>query len=247
MTFSVIRRAGGAGLLIAASLLCSATLEAQGARDFETRAQLEAAAQQAAAAGRNPEAYRIRLRISEGDFSPGDRIVVSIDGPAPLSDTLTVATGKKVNLPNMGDLSLHSVLRSELQERMQAHVSTFLRNAVVRVKPLVRIGVLGSVGRPGFYYMSADVPLTDVLMEAGGPATDADVAKVDIRRGTEVLVDGTNTRRAMTQGMSIDMLHMQAGDEIHVPAKRAVGFFNTILPAITAIAGVAIGLSAILR
>ena len=90
-------------------------LAAQATREFETRAQLEAAAQEATAARKDAEAYRIRLRLSEGDFYPGDRIVVRIDGPAPFTDTVTVAAGKKITLPQMGDFSLAGVLRSEVR------------------------------------------------------------------------------------------------------------------------------------
>jgi protein involved in polysaccharide export with SLBB domain len=232
-------------VVTAAAATPFAPLAAQATREFETRAQLEAAAQEATAARKDAEAYRIRLRLSEGDFYPGDRIVVRIDGPAPFTDTITVAAGKKIALPQMGDFSLAGVLRSELRSKLQAHVSTFIRNSEVQVKPLVRIAVLGSVSQPGFYYTSADVPLTDVVMGAGGPSSEADMAKVDIRRGTEVLFDKNNTRRAISEGMSLDMLHLKAGDEIHVGAKRNVSLFTTVLPAVASLAGIIVGLLAL--
>ena len=246
MNFSIRYRVCAFRVFVLALTAPVSAVSAQStAREFETRQQLEAAAQAATAAHRDTEAYRIRARLTEGDFYPGDRLVIRIDGPASFFDTVTVAAGKKISLPQMGDLSLQGVLRSEVTAKVQAHVLTFLREAVVQVKPLVRIAVLGSVGRPGYYYTSADIPVTDVVMEAGGPSSDADMNKVEIRRGTEVLLDRANTRRAMSDGMSLDMLHLKAGDEIHVARKRQTGFLTTVVPAVTAVAGIIIGLAAI--
>lgn len=212
-----------------------------GIAGFQTRAQLESAAMQADATGKKDEAIRIRLRLTAGDFYPGDRVALTVVGTAGFSDTVTVAAGKKIILPKMGELPLQGVLRSELLGRLQTHVNGYLREAVVSASPLVRVAVLGEVRTPGFYYTSADIPISDVLMEAGGPNSEADINKTEIRRGTEVLVDQSNTRRAIAQGMSLDMLDVHAGDEIRVGKQRKVSY-NSLIPAISGIVGVIVAL-----
>jgi protein involved in polysaccharide export with SLBB domain len=101
--------------------------------------------------------------------------------------------------------------------------------------------VLGSVSRPGYYYASAEVPLTDVLMMAGGPAADADLKKTTIRRGSEMIVDEAKAQNALSQGTSLDMLHMIAGDAIEVGRKTqfnwlmAVSSFATVVGLLLAV------------
>ena len=198
---------------------------------FETRDELTSEMQLAAARGDRLRATLIQGRLDRGDFRDGDRIVVRIESSAGFSDTLTVQTGKRLDLRQLGEVSLEGVLRSELVSKLTTHLARFLRDPVVHATPLVRIGILGSVSRPGYYYTSAEIPLTDVLMEAGGPTADADLSKTEVRRGTNVIVDTRNTQLAMTQGYSVDMLHLSAGDAIEVGRKSQ---FNWVMAVSTA-------------
>jgi protein involved in polysaccharide export with SLBB domain len=142
----------------------------------------------------------------------------------------------------MEDLSLEGVLRSELSTRLTSHIAGFLRDPVVSATPLLRVGVLGRVAHPGFYYAAADLPLSDVLMAAGGPAADADVSKLSIRRAGEIIIDQRKSRTALTEGSSLDMLNLQAGDEITVGSQRQLNW-QVILPAITGVIGLFIAYS----
>ena len=120
----------------------------------------------------------------------------------------------------MGDVPLEGVLRSELGDRISSHLAKFLRDSSVRATPLVRIAVLGQVSRPGFYYTSADALLSDMLMKAGGPAANADLARMSIRRGGEVIWTERDTRTAMSDGLSVERLHLRAGDELYVGEQK---------------------------
>jgi polysaccharide export outer membrane protein len=175
----------------------------------------------------------IRARLARGDFREGDRIVVRIEGASGINDTLTVRPGNRLELPQMSDLSLDGVLRSELVPKLTAHVAQYLRNPVVRAIPLVRVGMLGSVSRPGYYYTSAEVPLSDVLMLAGGPTVDADLKKTTIHRGAETIVDEGKVQVALSQGTSLDMLHIIAGDAIEVGRKSQFNWLMAISSAAT--------------
>ncbi|MDP9206774.1 MAG: SLBB domain-containing protein [Gemmatimonadota bacterium] len=214
--------------------------------DFETRTQLEEQAKLADAKADKGDSYLIHYRLDHGDFQDGDRIVISIRGAGGLSDTLTVRTGKRLELPQMADLSLDGVLRSELLPRLTAHVAKYLRDPVVRATPLVRVGILGTVIRPGFYYVSADLPLSDVLMSAGGPGSEADLDKVTVRRGSDVIIDDRNTRVALTEGVSLDMLHMRAGDEIDVGKQKHFNW-SMVLPSAAAVLGLLITITQLSR
>jgi protein involved in polysaccharide export with SLBB domain len=128
----------------------------------------------------------------------------------------------------MADLSLDGVLRSELNDRLTAHFAQYIREPTVRSTPLVRIAVLGQVGKPGYVYTLADAPLSDLIMQAGGPNGSADMAGIVIRRGADMIWDQQDTRAALADGMSLDRLHLRAGDEIEVPQRRDISWFAVV-------------------
>jgi hypothetical protein len=205
----------------------SATPSPAPRREFETRAEIQAQAKAAEAQHRPNEAWLLRQRLEKGDFQDGDRIVVVLHGNAlmpkdftGISDTtLTVRAGRRLEFPRMADLPLDGVLRSELNDKLTEHFAQYIREPSVRSTPLVRIAVLGLVGRPGYVYTPADSPLSDVIMQSGGPGPEANMAGIVIRRGADVIWDAQDTRAALADGMSLDRLHLRAGDEIVVPAE----------------------------
>ena len=212
--------------------------------NFETRAELEARAKLAEAKQDTREAYLIRWRLEHGDFRVGDRIVIRhISGVGGSRDTLTVRAGKVLQLPQVGDLPLDGVLRSELGPKITAYLSRYVRDPVLEARQLQRVGILGNVVKPGFYYVSPDAPLSDLLMGAGGPTPNADLEKISVRRDGEVIIDEPNTRRALTGGYSMDVLHMVAGDEITVGKSREIPW-GMILPIATTVLGFVIAYGA---
>jgi hypothetical protein len=190
-----------------------------GAR-FETRAQLEARARAAETQSRTSEAWLLRSRLERGDFQEGDRVVVVLEGSSVVMDTLQVRAGKVLQFPSMGELSLLGVLRSELTDRVREHLAKYLTTPIVRVMPLLPMAVLGSVTRPGYYYVPADAVLRDVLMMTGGPAANADINRAVVRRGGQVIWQENEVRVALSDGLALDALHLRAGDELFVPERR---------------------------
>jgi protein involved in polysaccharide export with SLBB domain len=206
-----------------AVLLAGATGVA-GAQIYETmqpmatRADLTALAERLSRGDQTQQnqASALRARLRDGDFRPGDRIALTIEGNVVVNDTVPVAAGSKVTLTDIGDVSLAGVLRSELQPHMVAHLAKYIKDARVRATPLVSLSVLGPVGRPGFYFMPPDIPLTDAVMRAGGPGGTADLSRSKIKRGTEELYDSRNTQTALTEGLTLDQLSLRSGDQIVV-------------------------------
>jgi protein involved in polysaccharide export with SLBB domain len=204
-------------------------------REFESRAEIEAQAKAAEAQHRTGEAWLLRQRLEKGDFQDGDRIVIHLQGNSlmpkdfvGIPDTNIVRAGRHLEFPRMADLSLDGVLRSELNDRLTAHFAQYIREPTVRSTPLVRIAVLGQVGKPGYVYTLADAPLSDLIMQAGGPSGSADMAGITIRRGADMIWDQQDTRAALADGMSLDRLHLRAGDEIEVPQRRDISWIAVV-------------------
>jgi hypothetical protein len=198
-------------------------------RGLEERAALEAEARTAEAEQRTAEASLLRMRLQRGDFQDGDRIVVRLLGGMTLSDTITVRGGKMLPLPKMDDLPLEGVLRSELTPRLSRHLARYLRDSTVQTTPLLRLAVLGGgVRAPNFYYTSADVLLSDVIVRAGGLANNADMGNIVIRRAGETIWNARDTRTALSEGFSLDRLHLRAGDEVYVGEQRSFDWYLAV-------------------
>ena len=161
----------------------------------------------------------LRTRLKEGDFQAGDRIRLVLDGAVTQDDTIPVSAGSRIRLKEIGEISLAGILRSELQGHMAKELARYIRDVRVQATPLVRLSVLGPVGKPGFYYMPSDIPITEAIMRAGGPAGNADLKKTVVRRHTKELYDSRNTRRALNEGLTLDQLSLRDGDSIEVGEK----------------------------
>jgi protein involved in polysaccharide export with SLBB domain len=184
------------------------------------RAQLQREADSLAAAGKAAEAAAVRQRLTEGDFRPGDRILLTVTGNFSFSDTLPVREGQVVTIGSLPDIPLRGVLRAELNDYMTQQLSRFVREPVVRAQALTRLAVIGSVGRPGFYAVPADILLGDAIMQAGGPSPSADLSRTEVRRGKTVVISRQQVQRAMSEGKTLDRMDVRAGDEIYVPEKK---------------------------
>ena len=229
-------------LLTAADVAGAQMYEAM--QPMATRADLTALADRLSRGSQTEQnqSSALRARLREGDFRPGDRIALTIEGNVIVNDTVPVAAGSKVTLTDIGDISLAGVLRSELQSHMVAQLAKYIKDARVRATPLVSLSVVGPVGRPGYYFMPPDIPLTDAVMRAGGPAGTADLARSKIKRGTEELYDSRNTRTALTEGLTLDQLSLRSGDQIVVGTQSSRNW-QTVASVISVVTSLVFALS----
>jgi protein involved in polysaccharide export with SLBB domain len=210
--------------------------DAHAGRFSATRAELDSLVAKASELANSPsvsaqvraekqvEEAALQRRLREGDFEVGDRVVLVVPGDSALSDTFTVQPGRTLNLPNLPQLSLVGVLRSELEAHLADSVSRFVKDTTLKATPLVRLGVLGEVARPGYYHLPTDIPISDAMMAAGGPTSRADVSRTTVRRGSRELLSKAAVRSAMVEGLTLDQIGLNAGDEFVVRAKREWGW-----------------------
>jgi len=205
------------------------------------RADLEAMAAQAEQAAANTtgdaalrtrkqaEAEMLRARLRDGDFNVGDRIYVEMrGGQEPFADTVTVRPGRVISLPDMPDISLQGVLRSELQDHLTREVARYIRNPDVHARTFIRVAVLGAIGKQGFYTFPADMLFTEAIMQAGGPREDSNLEDVEIRRSERVVLAKEDLRRAMQEGWTLDQMSLRAGDEVVVGQERNTDWWRVL-------------------
>jgi protein involved in polysaccharide export with SLBB domain len=193
-------------------------------RPLATRQQLEAFALRLERAERADSGLvaRVRTRLLEGDFRPGDLVLLEVQGESTLSDTFAVGPDRTLQLPSptVGRMSLAGVLRSELERHSTEYVRRFVRNAVVRARPLVRLSIQGEVERSGIIPVPADAVLADALMAAGGTTVNADMNRARIERDGRTIWRGRELRRALASGRTLDDAMLRDGDEIIVARRR---------------------------
>lgn len=179
------------------------------------------------------ETTYIQRRLGEGDFRVGDRILIAVEDPEPpaavsapsvrqsseqlLSDTFTVGSAQELSLPQVGVVSLHGVLRSELEPRLTQEIARYIRDPVVHARPLVGLAVTGELTRPGYYSVPADAVIPAVLMAAGGTTHEAKMNSLKIQRNGKTIWQGDALRQAIAAGRTVDDLELRPGDAIVVP------------------------------
>jgi len=190
------------------------------------------------------QASTVRTRLAQGDFHAGDRVVLSVESDEPpanrvvptadrpveqqLSDSFTVAPDRTITLPLVGAISLAGVLHAELEAHLTRQLSQFLQAPVVHARPLIRIGIVGAVAKPGFYAVPADVVLSDALMAAGGLIPEAKLSDLRIERAGARLWEGDILRQAITDGRTLDEMNLRAGDQFIVPAPGRTSSYEVL-------------------
>lgn len=166
------------------------------------------------------ELAEIKSRLDNGDFQVGDRFMISVRMDSVRADTASVRDSLKVTVLGLPDMSLQGVLRSELDERLNAHIARYIRNVNARTTVLTRVAILGAVRMPGFYYAPPDRPVSDLVMIAGGPAPDANLDQFEVYRAHTRMLSAKDSRAAIRSGLTLEQLDIRSGDEFRVPQKR---------------------------
>ena len=169
------------------------------------------------------DAQAIRMRLENGDFLPGDRIMLLVQGDSALTDTFSVRGDRMLPLPNIPPISLHGVLDSELEPYLTKELLKYLKQVTLEATPLVRISLVG-FSNSNFYTVPVDQAITDVIATAGGwgsPSMAHD--KAVIKRNGEIFMDAKATADAVRQNKTLGDMALRDGDEFYVPDKTSSG------------------------
>jgi len=123
-------------------------------------------------------------------LGPGDSVDIVVFGQPDLSETVTIKPDGLVELPLVGDVKAAGRTTGQFADDLVKAYRTYLKAPSVSVKiqafRTTRIYVLGQVFKPGQYELKPNAGILELLADAGGPTTRADLAKaVLIRNKTE--------------------------------------------------------------
>ncbi|WP_036480413.1 polysaccharide biosynthesis/export family protein [Myxosarcina sp. GI1] len=159
----------------------------------------------------------------------GDRIALNIFQVEEYSGEYPVAVDGTINLPLVGGVNVSGLTLAETSDAVSKKYATYLKRPIVTVgliapRPL-KIAVSGEVDNPGSY----EVPLTgenqkfptvtDMIEQAGGINTIADVRNVRVQRTIKdkEVVFNANLWDLLTKGAIRQDISLRDGDTVFVP------------------------------
>lgn len=230
--------------LLVAALATSAAAQAVdpgGPHPLATRAQLEKTLASLPSDEKNGAiANVIRERLANGDFLPGDRIQLVVVGDTAFSKTFSVRPDTTIELPNIDPISLHGVLRSELDDYLDQKLRKYLTDPDVQARSLIRLAVVGEVARPGFYDLPPDAAASEVIVAAGGLSAAGDPQRTVVKRNNETIYNKYQVRQFYIDGASLDEMGLHTGDQFNVGRRGS----TNVLPIIAAVSGIAFAVAA---
>jgi polysaccharide export outer membrane protein len=182
-------------------------------------------------------AASLRQRLKNGDFIPGDRLMITVLGDTALTDTFTVKSEQRLQLPNIPDISLRGVLDSELTGHLRDELAKYIKEPTVTATGLIRLALMGAIGQPGFTTVPIDNLVTDVLMASGGPGQSADMDGAIVRRGDKTLLSSKQFGEAVRTGKTVGDISLRDGDEIFIPTQSTTARWQQVLPIVSALTG----------
>jgi len=153
----------------------------------------------------------------DSPMRPGDVLRISVWPDDQLGGEFPVEVDGNVYLPFLGAVRAIGIPGDELRRQIREGYQAAQRNAVVTVTPLYRIGVTGSVRRPGALLVPPTDGFFDVIAAAGGFDLRARQDRVSVVRDGQVIV--LNAEDAIKRGetLPLDALTLRSGDQIIVP------------------------------
>lgn len=173
----------------------------------------------------------LNFATGESDYTlgAGDRVNLNIFQVEEYSGDYPVLVDGTISLPLVGRVDVRGLSLKETSDKVSQKYSTYLKRPIITVgliapRPL-KVGISGEVDNPGSYEvaLTGENPqfpsVTDMIQQAGGITTIADVRNVRVRReikGKDVVYNA-NLWDLLTKGKIKEDISLRDGDNIFIP------------------------------
>ena len=172
---------------------------------------------------------------SETQYSlgAGDRIQVEILQEPDLSREYLVLVDGTINLPLLGNVSVEGLTISEASKLLAESYAFYIQDPALVVRLItprpLKISIAGEIPKPGSYTLNlingqTFPSVTDLITQAGGLTTAADISQVEIRRfiqGQEQVVR-LDLWSLIEKGDLSQDITLRDGDSIFIPTKEEI-------------------------
>ena len=178
-----------------------------------------------------PPPVETEFATAETDYTlgAGDKINLDIFQVEEYSGEYPVLVDGTISLPLVGRVNVTGLSLKETSDTVSKEYATYLKRPIVTVgliapRPL-RVGIAGEVDNPGAYEVTLDPAspqfptVTDLLEQAGGITTIADVRNVRVSRqkGDQEITYNANLWDLLTKNQIRQDISLRDGDTIFVP------------------------------
>ena len=167
-------------------------------------------------------------------LGPGDRINLDIFQVEEYSGEYPVLVDGTISLPLVGSVDVRGMSLKQTSDAVSKKYATYLKRPIITVglvapRPL-RIGIAGEVDNPGAYEvaLTAENPqfptVTDMLEQAGGITTIADVRNVRVTRQSDgkEIVYNSNLWDLLVNNQIRQDISLRDGDTIFIPTTEKI-------------------------
>jgi len=161
-------------------------------------------------------------------FTSGDGIFIDTfpDTASFLNKTFPIDDLGMAEFPMIGKVKVTDKTAAQIEELLKESFKAYLRYPNVRVKPVIRISVLGGVAKPGLYFVDQDQSLWTVLQEVGGPVSEDGLDDMRIERNSDVILNDIHPH--YENGTSLREIGLRSGDQIWVPSPTRATFWDDV-------------------
>jgi polysaccharide biosynthesis/export protein len=165
---------------------------------------------------------------------PGDVVRMAVWREPDYTGEYPVDARGRVTLPQLGTMLVTGRTTEWLADSLTATYKRVLNNPSVTVVVLMRMTVMGEVGRPGFVQADATMSVSDLISQAGGLTPLANRDKIQLLRDGRVLI------ASLGPGTVLQRTPVQSGDQVYVPqrgwmARNGHYFLNGIISVASAV------------
>jgi len=163
--------------------------------------------------------------VPETIIKPGDQVQVMVWGYPQFNTTTTVKNYGTISIPLIGDVIAEGLtenqLAGELKQRLSEYVKGDTRVTISHVSMDNLISVMGAVNKQGNYTVLGEKSLVEIIADAGGTVSDADLRHVKIFRGGNAKnAEEINLQRLLENGNLGNAPKVKPGDTVFVPAEE---------------------------
>ncbi|GBF82315.1 polysaccharide export protein [Aphanothece sacrum FPU1] len=180
------------------------------------------------------------LTETEYTLGAGDRIKVTVSPVQEYGGDYQVLVDGTLALPILGNIRVEGLSITQLTDILSKQYAQYVKRPIVTVsltapRPL-RIGIAGEINSPGSYLLSVAEgqkfpSVTQLIQQAGGLTTVADLNRVQIRRQFkgETLILNLNLWKLLKEGNLTQDITLRDGDSIFIATQATIDVAQTRL------------------
>jgi polysaccharide export outer membrane protein len=137
-----------------------------------------------------------------------------------ISASYTIDSRGNIQMPLIGEVKVVGSTPEGLATVIREKYAVYISDMIVICYPLIRISVLGSVQKPGSYFVEKRTSLWELIELAGGLDGDANIKKIKVERSGKTVAK--DLMSGYEKATSLDELKVQSGDQVLVPGRGKI-------------------------